>query len=290
MPHNIDTALLRAFAAVAETGGMTSAARLLNLTQSAVSLQIKRLEDALGQRLFVRDRRGLRLTPGGERLLARAHRLLALNDEMWAMMTAPDFEGEVRVGVPYDIVAAYMPPVLRSFDRAWPRVRITLVCRNTVLLLRALERGEVDLTLTTEAEPRPHGEALLPDPLVWVGARDGRAHEREPLPVSIGDERCAFRPFVLKALVDAGRDWRPVCEVSNMEALRATVQADVAVAPLLASTVPDALQILEPGAGLPPLPLFHINLHLPRIGASEVALELARHLRQQFAARYGKAA
>jgi DNA-binding transcriptional LysR family regulator len=290
MPHNIDTSLLRAFVAVAETGGMTSAARLVNLTQAAVSQQVKRLEDTFGRQLFERDRRGLRLTSSGERLLVRAQRLLALNDEVWALMTAPDFTGEVRLGVPHDVVGPYMPPVLKSFDQAWPGVRVSLVCSTTPKLLRALERREIDLTLTTERDGAPHGETLLPDPLVWAGARAGRAYQRDPLPVSIGDEDCAFRPVVVKALNDAGRDWRPVCEISNMEPLCATVEADLAVVPLLASTVPDALEILAASARLPPLPMFHINLHLPRIGASDAALELARHIREQFAARYRRAA
>ena len=290
MPHNIDTSLLRAFVAAAETGGMTSAARLVNLTQAAVSQQVKRLEDTFGRQLFERDRRGLRLTPSGERLLVRARRLLALNDEVWALMTAPDFTGEVRLGVPHDIVGPYMPPVLKSFDQAWPGVRVSLDCRTSVNLLRALERREVDLILTTEHACAPHGETLLPDPLVWVGARDGRAWKRDPLPVSIGGEDCAFRPFAIEALNHAGRDWRPVCEISNMLAECAAVEADLAVVPLLASTVPETLTILGAGDGLPPLPMFQINLYLPQVGASDIAVELARHIRAQFAARYRRAA
>jgi DNA-binding transcriptional LysR family regulator len=290
MPHNIDTSLLRAFVAAAETGGMTTAARLLNLTQAAVSQQVKRLEEVFGRQLFERDRRGLRLTASGERLLIRARRLLAFNDEVWALMTAPDFKGEVRLGVPHDIVGPYMPPVLKSFDQAWPGVRVSLVVSTTPKLLRALARREIDLTLTTEVDRPPNGETLLPDPLVWVGARDGRAYKRDPLPVSIGDEHCAFRPVVIEALNHAGRDWRPVCEVSNMESLCATVEADLAVVPLLASTVPNLLEVLSFGASLPPLPTFHINLHLPSTAASDVALELSRHIREQFAARYRRAA
>jgi DNA-binding transcriptional LysR family regulator len=290
LPHNIDTALLRAFVAAAETGGMTSAARLVNLTQAAVSQQVKRLEETFCRQLFERDRRGLRLTPSGERLLVRARRLLALNDEVWALMTAPDFTGEVRLGVPHDIVGPYMPPVLKSFDQAWPGVRVSLDCRTSVNLLRALERREVDLILTTERACAPHGETLLPDPLVWVGARDGRAWKRDPLPVSIGGEDCAFRPFAIEALNHAGRDWRPVCEISNMLAECAAVEADLAVVPLLASTVPETLTILGAGDGLPPLPMFQINLYLPQVGASDIAVELARHIRAQFAARYRRAA
>jgi DNA-binding transcriptional LysR family regulator len=290
MPHNIDTSLLRAFVAVAETGGMTSAARLINLTQAAVSQQVKRLEETLGRQLFERDRRGLRLTPSGERLLVRARRLLALNDEVWALMTAPDFTGEVRLGVPHDVVGPYMPPVLKSFDQAWPGVRVSLDCRTSSNLLRALERREVDLILTTERGCPPHGETLVPDPLVWVGARDGRAYKRDPLPVSIGGEDCAFRPVAIEALNHAGRDWRPVCEISNLLAECAAVEADLAVVPLLTSTVPDTLTILGAGDGLPLLPMFQINLYVPQVGASEAAVELARHIRAQFAARYRRAA
>ena len=240
--------------------------------------------------MFERDRRGLRLTPSGERLLVRARRLLALNDEVWALMTAPDFTGEVRLGVPHDVVGPYMPPVLKSFDQAWPGVRVSLDCRTSVNLLRALERREVDLILTTERACAPHGETLLPDQLVWVGARDGRAWKRDPLPVSIGGEDCAFRPFAIEALNHAGRDWRPVCEISNMLAECAAVEADLAVVPLLASTVPETLTILGAGDGLPPLPMFQINLYLPQVGASDIAVELARHIRAQFAARYRRAA
>jgi len=290
MPRNIDTALLRAFAAVAETGGMTKAARLLNVTQAAVSQQVKRLEESFGCRLFERDRRGLRLTPSGERLLARAQRLLAVNDEVWAMMTAPDFAGEVRFGVPHDVVRPYVPPVLKHFDQAWPRVRVTLVCDTSPRLLAMLDRGEVDLTMTTEAGCGPHGEVLFANPLVWVGAKGGRAWERDPLPISTGDETCTFRPATLKALADTGRDWRTVCEVSSFEAICATIEADLAVAALVGSAVPEGLQILGERSGLPRLPVFSVNLYLARVGASDIALELARHVRDQLNNRFQRAA
>jgi DNA-binding transcriptional LysR family regulator len=290
MPRNIDTSLLRAFAAVAETGGMTRAALLLNLTQAAVSQQIKRLEESFGCRLFERDRRGLRLTAAGERLLGRAQRLLALNDEVWGLMTAPDFAGEVRLGIPHDVVRAFVPPILKRFDQAWPRVRVSLVCDTSPRLLTHLDRGEVDLTLTTEAGCPAHAEALFTDPLVWVGAKGGRAWERDPLPLSLGDESCSFRPAVLRAVADTDRSWRAVCEVGSVESIYATLEADLAVGALLGSTVPNGLQILGERDGLPRLRAFSVNLYLPRAGASDVAIELARHIREQLGARYRSAA
>ncbi len=119
MARNIDTALLRAFVAVVETGGMTRAGQLLNLTQAAISQQVKRLEDLFQAQLFEREKRTVHLTPEGERLLPLAERMLETNDQVWGAMTAPDFEGEVHLGVPYDIVKAFMPPILKSFNRAW---------------------------------------------------------------------------------------------------------------------------------------------------------------------------
>ncbi|HWF96550.1 MAG TPA: LysR family transcriptional regulator [Xanthobacteraceae bacterium] len=283
MHRDIDTALLRAFVAVVETGSVTGAAALLNLTQAAVSQQLKRLEELFGTQLFERHHRRLALRPNGERLLAHAHKLIALNDEVWGAMSAPAYEGEVRLGVPHDIVGPYLPPILRRFDQAWPRVRVSLKCTTTTQLLELLRKGDIDLTLTTE--PRAGGTTLLEDELVWAGAVNGAASGRDPLPVSLGDDKCAFRPAVLKALRAAGRDWRPVCEVSSMEPLLASIEADLAIAPLLRSTIPHYLQPIDRDRRLPRLPKFFINLYLPPARQGEIALELARHIGQEFAAR-----
>jgi len=278
--------LLRAFVAVAETGGMTSAARAVNLTQAAVSQQIRRLEDFFGQPLFTRGNRRSELTPSGERLFAYARRILSLNDEVWTMMTSPDFDGEIKLGVPHDIVMPFIPPILKNFNLHWPRARVTLVCLSTLKLLKMLDDREIDLTLTTEQSPGEQGELLLPDQLVWVGARGGEAHKRRPLPVSFGDGTCAFRASTIKALSLAGLDWRLTCETSDFNPYCATLEADLAVAPMLKLAVPRSLQVLGSGDGLPPLPVFYINLRLPAAGASDIAEEMARFIRAGFAAPY----
>jgi DNA-binding transcriptional LysR family regulator len=283
--RDIDTALVRAFVAVVETGSVTAAAALLNLTQAAVSQQIKRLEELFGTQLFERHHKRLALRPDGERLLTYAHKLIALNDEVWGAMSAPAYEGEVRLGVPHDIVGPYLPPILNRFDRAWPRVRVSLKCTTTPRLLELLRKGDIDLTLTTEQRCGSGGETLLEDDLVWAGARNGAAHERDPLPVSLGDEKCAFRAVVLAALRTAGRDWRPVCEVSSMEPLLASIEADLAVAALLRTTIPQYLQVVDRDRRLPRLPKFLINMYLPPVRQSEIAVELARNIRQEFESR-----
>ena len=285
MNANLDVALLRAFLTVVEAGGVTPAARALHVTQAAVSQQIKRLEDLLEQRLFERTGRRLVLAPAGERLLASAQRLVALNDELLASMRAPAFEGEVRLGVPYDIIASFVPPVLRRFAKAQPRVRVSLVCEDSRVVREQLKSGGVDLCLTTETECGRHGETLRTDRLVWVGVPGGDAHTRDPLPVSLGAPTCVFRPVAVEALGKARRDWRAVCEVSRMEPVYAAIEAGLAVAPLLRSSVPDRFEILGRTARLPTLPEFKINLYAPP-GLSPAARDLADHVRASFSTGY----
>ncbi len=289
MPRDIDISLLRAFIAVVDTGSVTGAARLLNRTQAAVSQQIKRLEELFGTELFAREHKRITLALDGERLLAQAQKIVALNDETWGLMTTPSFRGEVRLGVPMDIVAHYTPPILRRFNNAWPHVLVSLQAGNSQELLEELDNGDIDLTLTTDLKPKRKCETLRRDKLVWVGVEDSFAHQQRPLPISLGGRSCRFRPAVVRALSDAGIDWRVVLEVTNQEAVNATVAAGLAVTAMLRDNVPSHLSILSPDCGLPALPEFDINLYLPKSGTSELGLELAHHIRAEFAARFGPA-
>jgi DNA-binding transcriptional LysR family regulator len=278
--------LLRAFVAVAETGRMTTAARVVNLSQGAVSQQIKRLESLFQMNLFDRAADAARLTRDGERLIAQAHRLITLNDDVLERMQHADFSGEVRLGVPHDIVGKLMPPILRRFSQEHPNVLVTLVSEQTRSLRAALYERKVDLALMTESEPGKREQLLLTDRLVWVGAKGGDAWRRRPLAVALGQDGCAFRALAIRALTKSGVEWRPICQVGSMEPVFATLEADMAVAPFLFHTVPDRVEVLPDGC-LPPLPAFHINLRVPSKGATKVASELARHIREGFSRRYG---
>lgn len=285
MIRNLDTSLLRTFVTVADKASMTAAANALHLTQGAVSQQVKRLEEAFGCSLFERDRRGLRLTHSGERLFDKARRLLSLNDEIWTDMVGSDVAGQVRLGVPYDLVGTLLAPVLKAYAEAYPQVEISLVCASSPELAAALAAGTIDLAVIEERVGPTSGECLAIDRLVWVGARGGAARAKRPLPVSIVADTCAFRPVVLSALNEHGLEWRSVFENGNIDATTATVRSDLAVTTWLASTVPADLDILPFDAGLPPLPNFAINLHLPRHGVGTAAQEFARHIREGLARR-----
>lgn len=282
MARSLDVDLIRTFVTAADAGSMVAAANARHLTQGAVSQQIKRLEDLLGSELLVRDRRGLRLTAAGEKLLLKARRLLSLNDEIWSTMTKAPAAGRLRFGAPYDLVGSMVTPVLKAYAEAYPHVVLSLVCASSPELLAGLESGTIDVALIEEpAGGVTKGERLRVERLVWVGARGGSAHLRTPLSVSMVAESCAFRPAVLGALEDDGRAWRSIFESGNIEATRATVGADLAITAWLVCTVPADLQILGPAHGLPDLPPFSINLHLAKANnseATEVMADLIRGL------------
>ncbi len=283
--RNIDVALARAFVATAETGGMTAAGRLLNLTQGAVSQQIKRLEDLLQKELFDREHRQLSLTAEGERLLLHARRLIALNDEIWGLMNAPGFEGTVRLGVPGDIIRPFLPPILKSFKNAWPKVQLELRCDSSGELREALAAGELDVILTTESDTPAGAERLLTENLVWIGCRGGKIWHEDPLPVGNANPNCTFRAAMLRGLERIGRDWRIVGPFGH-DVMLAKIEADLAVTALLRSTVPQHLDILGPDSGLPNLIPFHVNMYLPTSQTNEVAQELSNHIRVQITRRF----
>lgn len=287
MIRDIDVSLLRAFVTVVETGGVTNASRVLNRTQAAVSQQIKRLEELFGAPLFQREHKRLVLSPAGERLLGAAQRMVSLNDDTWCQMTTPDFEGDVCLGVPHDIVSSLIPSVLQKFNKAMPRVRVVLHCKGSKLLLDDLATKRVDLTLTTEIDCGAYGETLMRDRLVWVGGKGVQNWRETPLPICLGSQLCKFRPEVIKALQSAGLDWRIVSESDSMEATYATLKAGLAVAAILRSAVPDYLESVPASANLPALPDYMVNLYAPPASLSDVASELARHIRQDFALRFG---
>lgn len=258
--RNLDMTALRSFVAVAEAGGVTRAAGRLNLTQSAVSMQLKRLEESLGLNLLDRTTRSVAPTAAGDRLLSYARKMLHLNDEAVAHISDSADVGEVVLGVPVDIVDPAIPQVLRQFRSEFPRIRVQLVAENTISLKRAYQHGDCHLILTTEEGCDQDGKTIAELPLVWVGAQDGTAWQMDPLPLILG-KRCLFRGHVLKKLEQAGVDWEVVLETQSHRATEAAVSADLGVELLLKGTQPSQVEVIDPGNRLPELTTWQINLY-----------------------------
>jgi DNA-binding transcriptional LysR family regulator len=283
MIRNIDLTALRSFVTVAETGGVTRAAQQLNLTQSAVSMQIKRLEDMLRLPLLDRAGRGVALTQHGEQLLAYGRRILKLNDELVSRMMDDAYEGEIRLGVPTDIVYPHIPRILRQFDRAFPRVKVHLVSSWTTRLREMMERGEIDLILTTEAKPDPAGEPLAVQQLVWVGAPGGTAWRERPLRLAF-ERQCMFRPWAQRALDEAGIPWEMAVDTSATRTVEASVSADLAIHAMLEGAVSPYLAPVPHAGALPALPASHVNMSRAHTAVGEPIDALAGMLRQAYGA------
>ncbi|MFT7387771.1 MAG: DNA-binding transcriptional LysR family regulator [Candidatus Endobugula sp.] len=196
--------LLRTFIAISETRQITLAANRLHLTQSAVSQQIQKLEQLLEVQLFDRKPDEISLTHHGERLIPRAYKLLALTNERFNDMHIPDYSSEIRLGVPTDIVASLMPPVLSRFKKKHPEVLITLISDVSSVLQAELEIGKIDITILTESQKGNSDEFLVSDQLVWTGIKGSHLSQQRPLSVALDNETCAFRSATTNALNQYG--------------------------------------------------------------------------------------
>ena len=260
MPRNLDLASLRSFVTVADVGGVTRAAGYLNLTQSAVSMQIKRLEDALGMTLFLRAARKLALSPEGEQLLSYGRRMLALNDEALSQLASTCCQGEIRLGVPHDVVYPAIPGILKRMAQAYPRVRINLVSSFTILMKQDFARGAFDVMLTTEEAPDAGAEVLSSRALVWVGAQEGNAWQRRPLRLGFKDT-CIFRPRAQTALEAAGIPWEMATGGESEQAVEATVAADLAVSVRMVGSIPEGMAPIAGENQLPPVGEMKLGLY-----------------------------
>ena len=288
MTRNLDLTALRSFVAVADAGGVTRAAGFLNLTQSAVSMQIKRLEDMLQVEVLDRSARKVGLTAPGEQLLGYARKMLALNDEAFGRLTHNSFEGEIVLGVPHDIVYPNIPQVLQRFNRDYPKMKVTLLSSFTRSLLEQFGRGECDIILATEDVAGAGGVTLVELPLVWIGAPGGQAWRQRPLRLAY-EYRCIFRQWAQAALDKAGIAWEMAVESDNTRTIEASVSADLAVHTMLAGSEPQHLERITHGGALPELARMKVNLYVADPVHSPAVEVLADLIRRAFAGQGTKA-
>ena len=236
----LDLDVLRTFVAIAETGSFTAAANAVFRTPSAVSMQIKKLEETLRCAVFNRDARSVSLTTDGEILMGYARRMLAINREAVSKFVVPDVSGVVRLGSPDDYGERVLPAVLKRFAQSHPSVAVDVIIDQSVNLRRRLNERELDITLFTVCRNiPPDAEILLTEPIVWGGARGGCAHMRKPLPVSVWEEGCAWRADALEALGRDGVEYRIAYMSAHTAGQRSAILADLAIAPLPRSFIGD---------------------------------------------------
>lgn len=278
--RHLDLAALRSLVAISETRSVTQAAAMTFLTQSAVSMQVKRLEQQTGTKLLERVGRGVSLTDDGEKLASYARQMLAMNDEALARLVPREGTVELTLGVPFDIVNPHIPIVLRETRGRHPRIKIKLVSSLTCFLKERFAEGTVDIVITTEARADPRAEELVRADLHWWGACGGDAHRRSPLPVAICNN-CAMKPEVIRVLGNAGIPWEFVSDTDTEAAVHAMVAADLAVTPVIGSRSIPNCRKLGPGS-LPELPRFRINMYVENARNPLVAQNVAKIVREVY--------
>lgn len=259
--RQLDLTQLQAFSAVVDTGSFTLAAKVLCRTQSAISMQLRKLEDATGKQLLVRDKRSIRLTEEGDVLLGYARRMIRLNEDAMAALDQPFEEGHVRLGLPDDYAEFFLPEVLSRFARAYPRVQLEVIGALSGALQDMVEAGHIDVALITRQPNRPAGKILRRERLVWTGSRQRQVHEESPLPLALFPDGCVFRSHALAALDAASMPWRIAYTSQSFAGGRLAVSAGLALTVMARSMVPQDWRTFGRDEGLPGLPEFEIAIH-----------------------------
>ncbi len=273
----LDPELLQAFVAVADHRSFTRAATMLNRTQSAVSMQIKRLEERLGVALFERTKASVALSAAGEGLLGYARRILSLSDEAVARLREQKIEGAVRLGVMEDYGTLVMPPLLASFMASHPQIHVEMETGLTAFMPARL--GEAyDLVIAMHPKGSGGGEFLRREQPVWAAGTAHSFEQRAPVRLALYPKGCLFRKWAIDALDAVRRPWHLAFVSHSVAAVASVAEQGLAVTVVKAGTFPPKLRPLSDRDGMPPLPLADICLHRAA-NLSAAAKLLADHLR-----------
>ncbi|MFO1201009.1 MAG: LysR family transcriptional regulator [Tabrizicola sp.] len=273
---------MRSFLAVADLGSVTAAAGRLFRTQSAVSLQVKRLEESLGQPLFERQARGVVLTPRGEQLVPYARRIVALLDEAAIALREKPLVGPVRVGIPDEYSGTVLPRVLAAFDERHEGVQVSVRVDHSTALTRALEADEIDLGVMYDWAYVLEGEVLCIDPTVWVTSVTHGQHLRRPVPVAVYFRSEWSRDYAELSLDRQGIDWRAAWSCDMAGGFRVAVMNGMAIAPLSRSTIPAGCRELTGEDGFPIVDSARVVLRRNPRGTSPAVEGMAVLLREAF--------
>lgn len=262
-PPDLQTDWLKCFVAVVDAGSLSRAAGEVHRSQSAVSMQIRKLEEALGHRLLDRGPKKLVLTPEGQTLLGYARRILDLHSEAQTALEGEELSGRVRLGVPDDYAVRYLTPVLKRFAPRHSGVEIELVCEQSTSLIPRVAGGELDLALISRDHAR-RGTLLFHEPLVWVGSPQFELWRRDPLPIAVYETESLARRSALSALAQQGRRHRIVYNSSSLAGQIAAVESGLAIAVLTQCSAPPHLEVLGREQGLGPLAPMEVAVYRSR--------------------------
>ncbi|WP_417769132.1 LysR substrate-binding domain-containing protein [Stappia sp.] len=280
MAHALDIDQLRTFLAIAELGSFTKAADAVNKTQSAVSMQMKRLEDRVERPIFVKDGRQSRLTEDGHRLIEFAQRMIRLNDEAMTAFAEPSIVGRVRLGLPDDYAERLLPQVLAAFARLNPAIEIVVQCQGSTLTGDMIERGDLDLAIVTSGDcVKVHGEVIRREPLHWVAPANMCIHTEDVVRLALGPTSCAWRTQAVSLLDRMNRRHVISYTSSSAAALIGAVQAGLAVAVLPESAIRSGMRILGESDGFPMLPPCDITMIRAATATDPVHDALCCHIR-----------
>ncbi|MCJ2121409.1 LysR substrate-binding domain-containing protein [Methylobacterium sp. J-077] len=276
---NLDMDVLRTFVTGFELGSFARAAERLGRSQSAVSTQLRKLEEQVGQPLVQKAGRGLALTPAGESMLGYAKRLLDLNDEAIDRLRGTELEGWARLGLVQDFAESWLPAVLKRFSRAYPRVRIEVQVGLGAQLVEKTLKGELDVALVWgDSGDTPHAQRVAAVPIHWIGQSDwpGLASlGREPLPFAAFVPPCTFRSAAVAALDGGGLPWRLVFTSPSLSGLWAAAEGGLGITARTAVGLPKTLSVLDPAeTGLPALPCAPLTLHQAEANLSPAVARL----------------
>ncbi|MCQ4266286.1 LysR family transcriptional regulator [Pseudomonas stutzeri] len=263
---------LKCFVAVVDAGSLSAAAPQVHRSQSAISMQLKKLEAALGCQLLLRGPRQHQLTPQGQLLLGYARRMLDVHGQAQAAFHGEELTGRIRLGVPDDYAARYLTPVLRRFAPHHGAVEIELICEQSTALIPRVERGDLDLALVSRDHPR-HGTLLFHEPMVWVGADSFQLWRRDPLPIAVYEDASLARRSAIHSLALQGRRYKVVYNSSSLAGQIAAVESGLAVAVLTQCSAPAHLRILGRDEGLGPLEPMEVAVYRSRASHGAKAVD-----------------
>ncbi|MEP5731846.1 MAG: LysR substrate-binding domain-containing protein [Sulfitobacter sp.] len=272
MQRDLEIDLLRSFVAVSQHRNFTHAAHSVGRTQSAVSLQIKRLEEITGKRLFERSKRIVSITPSGEALLVYANRILTANDAALSHMSRPQAHGLVRIGTPDDYATYLLPPILAGISQDHPRLQFEVTCDNAVELLPQQKNGTLDIVIATHRSNAVSGQVARYEPLHWVAAPSFIDDPVAPISVALFPTGCVCRAIALDALEQIDRPWQIAYSTRSIGLMERALLEGGCVSVMEASIIPPSLTIIDGQPGFPALPEVAISVHQPHRAAPHVAL------------------